>query len=87
MFRIRKRSRLPHWDVDHGTYFITTSLVDAIPHEARVRIDDERKAYIAEVERRLGLTEFEQSDYPSSPGVRRYEKILRFNTIPAVKAG
>jgi hypothetical protein len=24
-FKIRKRARLPHWDLDHGTYFITTS--------------------------------------------------------------
>jgi restriction system protein len=42
---------------------------------------------ISEVETRLGLTDFEKSDYPSTPGVRRFEKILRFNTIPAVKAG
>src|SRR3954469_6238025 len=42
---------------------------------------------ISEVETRLGLTDFEKSDYPSTPGVRRFDKILRFNTIPAVKAG
>jgi len=54
MFRIRKRSRLPHWDVDRGTYFITTSLADAVPREVRTRIDEERIAYVAEVERRRG---------------------------------
>ena len=54
-FKIRKRARLPHWDLDHGTYFITTSLADAVPREARIRIDEERRAYIAEVERRQGL--------------------------------
>jgi restriction system protein len=32
-------------------------------------------------------TEFEASDYPNRPGVRRYEKIVRFMTINAVKAG
>ena len=32
-------------------------------------------------------TKFEAEDYPNQPGVRRYEKIVRFNTIPAVKAG
>ncbi|BCW92586.1 MAG: hypothetical protein KatS3mg007_0480 [Thermoanaerobaculum sp.] len=32
-------------------------------------------------------TPFELSEYPNRPGVRRYEKIVRFSTIPAVKAG
>lgn len=53
-FQIRKRSRLPHWDVDQGAYFITTNLIDAVPQEVRLRIDNERKAYITEVERRKG---------------------------------
>lgn len=30
---------------------------------------------------------FEDSDYPNRPGVRRYEKIVRFSTIKTVKAG
>lgn len=32
-------------------------------------------------------TPFENSEYPNRPGVRRYEKIVRFSTISAVKAG
>lgn len=32
-------------------------------------------------------TPFENSTYPNSPDVRRFEKIARFSTIPAVKAG
>lgn len=32
-------------------------------------------------------TPFEDSEYPKRPGVRRYEKIVRFSTIKAVKAG
>src|SRR5687768_10456497 len=32
-------------------------------------------------------TDFESEDYPNRPGVRRYEKIIRFCTINAVKAG
>jgi restriction system protein len=32
-------------------------------------------------------TSFEQSTYPKRPGIRRYEKIVRFSTIAAVKAG
>jgi restriction system protein len=36
---------------------------------------------------RVPPTPFEMSTYPKSPTVRRYEKIVRFSTIPAVKAG
>jgi restriction system protein len=32
-------------------------------------------------------TDFEKSDYPKHPGVRRYEHIVRFATIAPVKAG
>lgn len=32
-------------------------------------------------------TPFERSTYPKRPNVRRYEKIVRFSTVPAVKAG
>jgi restriction system protein len=39
------------------------------------------------VEINVPPTPFEQSYYPKSPNVRRYEKIVRFGTIPAVKAG
>ncbi len=39
------------------------------------------------VEARVVLTEHEAADYPSSPGVRRFEKIVRFSTISSVKAG
>lgn len=42
---------------------------------------------LAKAEDRLGLTEFEASDYPNRPGVRRWEKTVRFATIGPVKAG
>lgn len=42
---------------------------------------------IAEVERRVRPTPFEDEHYPNDPASRRYPKILRFSTIPAVKAG
>lgn len=32
-------------------------------------------------------TEFEKQTFPRRPNVRRYEKLVRFATIPAVKAG
>jgi restriction system protein len=39
------------------------------------------------VEKSIDLTPFEQSTYPNSPTVRRFEKIVRFATIGPVKAG
>lgn len=46
---------------------------------------------VAEVMRELEAavppTPFEASTYPNRPQVRRYEKIVRFSTIPSVKSG
>jgi restriction system protein len=42
---------------------------------------------LAELEQRVPPTPFEQSFYPNRPGIRRYEKIIRFMSINAVKAG
>jgi restriction system protein len=41
---------------------------------------------LAEVEKRLGMTDFEAANYPGSE-LRRFEKTVRFVTINAVKAG
>lgn len=46
------------------------------------------KTVLAEIARRIELTDFEQGSYPSDPANRpRFEKIVRFATIPTVKAG
>ena len=45
------------------------------------------KNVIATVANRLTLSDFEKSDYPNNPGVRRFDKSLRFLTIGPVKAG
>ena len=45
------------------------------------------RSVIKEVSERLTLTEYERSEYPNRPGVRRFDKILRFSTIGPVKAG
>ena len=42
---------------------------------------------IAEVERQTPPTPFEEGEFPGSPGVRRFEKIISFSTIGPVKAG
>ncbi len=39
------------------------------------------------LEKLVPPTEFEKSEYPNRPGVRRFEKIVRFATIAPVKAG
>lgn len=39
------------------------------------------------LEKLVPPNDFEKSDYPKHPGVRRFEKIVRFATIAPVKAG
>jgi len=45
------------------------------------------KEVLARLRAEVPPTPFEASDYPNRPGVNRYEKIVRFSTIPFVKAG
>lgn len=46
-----------------------------------------RTEVLARLEREVPPTEHEAADYPNRPGVRRYEKIVQFRTVGAVKAG
>ena len=45
------------------------------------------KEVLRRLERVVPPTEFEKSDYPKHPGIRRFEKMARFATIGPVKAG
>ncbi len=45
------------------------------------------KKIIEQLERVITLTDYEKGDYPSTPGRRRFDKLLRFGTIAHVKAG
>lgn len=45
------------------------------------------KLVLERLEKTVPPTDFEKSDYPKRPGVRRFEKIVRFSTITTVKAG
>src|SRR5438046_2658325 len=59
---VRKRSRLPHWDVQHGIYAMTTHLGDALPLDARLRIRDRMDAEVAAIRATMGdLTEAERT--------------------------
>ena len=36
--KIRTRGRLPHWEEDHGVYFVTFRLADSLPKSALVSL-------------------------------------------------
>ena len=42
---------------------------------------------LAAMTKRVPPTAWESQDYPKHPGVRRYERIVRFRSIALVKAG
>ncbi len=44
---IRNRGRLPHWEKDSATYFITFRLADSLPQSVLERVESERKSIIA----------------------------------------
>ncbi len=60
-----------------GVFQILSQQVDAVP----------AKEVLRRLEELVPPSEFEASTYPNRPTVRRYEKIVRFSTIGAVKAG
>lgn len=43
---IRNRGRLPHWETEGGTYFITFRLADSLPKSVLEQIEPERRAII-----------------------------------------
>jgi restriction system protein len=45
------------------------------------------KEVLQKMEQVVPPTNFEKTDYPNNPGVRRFEKMIRFATIAPVKAG
>lgn len=45
------------------------------------------KEAIVATESALDLTDYEKADYPSRPGKRRFDYLVRFGSIPMVKAG
>jgi REP element-mobilizing transposase RayT len=44
--KIRDRGRLPHWEKDDATYFITFRLADSLPKPVLDRIESERQAIV-----------------------------------------
>lgn len=60
-----------------GVFRLLMDASDALP----------AKDVLRRLEEVVPPTPFEDSSYPNRPNVRRYEKIVRFSTITAVKAG
>ena len=52
--QIRKRGRLPHWEIKDGSYFVTFNLHDAFPAEYRNKLERERRIRLSELERVKG---------------------------------
>jgi len=58
---VRSRGRLPHWERDGATYFVTWRLADSLPEKARLEITHARDAILAKAERlERELTESEK---------------------------
>jgi restriction system protein len=71
---------------------VTARRAGEMVHGLFVILDPEQdgiraKDALARLAKAVPPTPWEAADYPKRPGVRRYEKLVRFNTIGPVKAG
>jgi restriction system protein len=64
-------------ELQRGVFKILLAYPDGLP----------AKELLEKLALALPPTDFERSEYPNRPGVRRFEKIVRFSTIGPVKAG
>ena len=72
---IRDRGRLPHWEKDGATYFITFRLADSLPHSVLEQIEFERKnifSTASQLDRDLSPDERKRAAYLSSARIERY---------------
>jgi len=64
-------------ELQRGVFKILLDFPDGLP----------AKEVLQRLEQVVQPTDFEKSDYPKHPGIRRFEKMARFATIGPVKAG
>jgi restriction system protein len=64
-------------ELQRGVFKILLNYADGLP----------AKELLEKLESVVPPTDFEKSEYPNRPGIRRFEKIVRFATIAPVKAG
>jgi hypothetical protein len=73
--KIRDRGRLPHWEKDGATYFITFRLADSLPHSVLEQIEFEKKNILStasQLGRDLSADERKRIAYLSSARIERY---------------
>jgi REP element-mobilizing transposase RayT len=72
---IRDRGRLPHWEKEAATYFITFRLADSLPQSVLEQIEFEKQNIVrtaASFGRELSLDERKQMAHLSSVRIERY---------------
>jgi REP element-mobilizing transposase RayT len=72
---IRDRGRLPHWEKEGATYFITFRLVDSLPKSVLDRIESERRAIVAtanQLHRALSAGERRKIQHLSTPVIEQF---------------
>jgi REP element-mobilizing transposase RayT len=72
---IRNRGRLPHWEKEGATYFITFRLADSLPKSVLDRIEDERRAILItanQLHRGLSVDERKKLQRLSTPVIEQF---------------
>ncbi|MGO9402916.1 MAG: transposase [Terriglobales bacterium] len=73
--KIRDRGRLPHWEKDSATYFITFRLADSLPKSVLDRVESERQAIVKTatyLRRDLSADERAKIQRLSTPVIERF---------------
>jgi len=73
--RIRTRGRLPHWEKESATYFITFRLADSLPKSILEKITSEREAIVKtanQLRRNLSPDERKKLQSLSTPIIEKY---------------
>lgn len=77
-----RRRRLPHWDVDDATYFVTTCLAGSIPAQGRIRLNELRQKL--EIRPRPdGMTTMQWDDHKHKLVFAQFDNLLDME--PAVR--
>jgi REP element-mobilizing transposase RayT len=77
---IRSRGRLPHWEADQATYFVTFRLADSLPRSVRQEFELERQSIIIAA-KQAGRSSLSPSDE------RRLEELLSEKIQAKLDAG
>ncbi len=72
---IHDRGRLPHWEKESATYFVTFRLADSLPKTILDRIESERRATVRtanQLHRPLSVDERKRIQHLSSPRIEQF---------------